>query len=57
MIVNFGLQVIVSLATAPPPPEIQRMVDDLRIPVGEMYEDEDPRSTPGAERTERIAEI
>jgi cation/acetate symporter len=57
MIVNFGLQIIVSLATAPPPVEIQRMVDDLRIPVGEMYEDEDPRSTPGAERTERIAEI
>jgi cation/acetate symporter len=57
MIVNFGLQIIVSLATAPPPVEIQRMVDDLRIPVGEMYEDEDPRSTPGAERAERIAEI
>jgi cation/acetate symporter len=50
MIVNFGLQIIVSLATAPPPIEIQRMVDDLRIPVGEMYEDADPRSTPGAER-------
>jgi len=57
MIVNFALQIIVSLATAPPPVEIQRMVDDLRIPVGEMYEDEDPRSTPGAERTERVAEI
>jgi hypothetical protein len=39
MIVNFALQIIVSLATAPPPLEIQRMVDDLRIPVGEMSED------------------
>ncbi len=36
MIVNFGLQVIVSLATAPPPRYIQDMVDQLRIPVGEM---------------------
>jgi cation/acetate symporter len=38
MIVNFGLQVAVSLATAPPPPEIQAMVDDLRNPAGEMSE-------------------
>jgi cation/acetate symporter len=38
MIVNFGLQVGVSLATAPPPREIQDMVDQLRIPVGEMVE-------------------
>ena len=38
MIVNFALQVVVSLATAPPPVEIQRMVDDLRNPVGEMSE-------------------
>jgi cation/acetate symporter len=38
MIVNFGLQVVVSLATAPPPVEIQRMVDDLRNPIGEMSE-------------------
>ncbi len=36
MIVNVGLQVIVSLATAPPPRYIQDMVDQLRIPVGEM---------------------
>jgi cation/acetate symporter len=38
MIVNFGLQIVISLATAPPPVEIQRMVDDLRSPVGEMSE-------------------
>ena len=36
MIVNFSLQIIVSLATAPPPRYIQDMVDQLRIPVGEM---------------------
>jgi cation/acetate symporter len=48
MIVNFTLQVVVSLATAPPPVEIQRMVDDLRIPVGEMYEDEEARPAAGA---------
>jgi cation/acetate symporter len=54
MIVNFALQIVVSLATAPPPPEIQRMVDELRIPVGEMYADEDPRSTPGAERAATV---
>jgi cation/acetate symporter len=36
MIVNFGLQIVVSLATAPPPKYIQDMVDQLRIPVGEM---------------------
>jgi cation/acetate symporter len=47
MIVNFGLQIGVSLATAPPPVEIQRMVDDLRIPVGEMYEEEDGGVAPG----------
>ena len=51
MIVNFALQIIVSLATAPPPPEIQRMVDDLRIPVGEMYEDEEGGVAPGLTRT------
>jgi cation/acetate symporter len=38
MIVNFGLIYFVSMATAPPPKEIQDMVDDLRIPVGEMGE-------------------
>jgi cation/acetate symporter len=36
MIANFGLQIIVSLATAAPPRHIQDMVDDLRLPVGEM---------------------
>ncbi|HET7699360.1 MAG TPA: sodium:solute symporter family protein [Candidatus Limnocylindria bacterium] len=36
MIVNFGLQIIVSLATSPSPKYIQDMVDQLRIPVGEM---------------------
>jgi cation/acetate symporter len=53
MIVNFGLQIIVSLATSPPPAEIQRMVDDLRIPVGEMYENEEGGVAPelGAART------
>jgi cation/acetate symporter len=52
MIVNFALQIIVSLATAPPPGEIQRMVDDLRIPVGEMYEHEEGgvAPVPGAAR-------
>jgi cation/acetate symporter len=38
MIVNFALQIGVSLATAPPPREIQDMVDDVRIPVGEFGE-------------------
>ncbi len=38
MIVNFALQVGVSLATAPPPKEIQDKVDELRVPVGEMVE-------------------
>jgi cation/acetate symporter len=38
MIANFGLQIIVSLATAAPPKHIQDMVDDLRLPVGEMSE-------------------
>jgi cation/acetate symporter len=36
MIVNFSLTIGVSLATAPPPREIQEMVDRLRVPVGEM---------------------
>ena len=39
MIVNFGLQIVVSLTTAPPPIEIQRLVDNLRNPVGEMSSD------------------
>ena len=36
MVTNFGLQIVVSLATKPPPDYIQRMVDQVRIPVGEM---------------------
>ena len=36
MVVNFALQIGVSLVTAPPPQEIQRMADNLRNPVGEM---------------------
>jgi len=46
MLVNFGLQIGVSLATAPPPKEVQDMVDDLRRPVGEMYEDREPAPAP-----------
>jgi cation/acetate symporter len=38
MAVNFGLQIVVSLATEAPPREIQEMVDQLRVPVGEMLE-------------------
>lgn len=51
MIVNFALQIGVSLATAPPPAEIQRMVDELRVPVGEMYEDRALAPAAGAART------
>ncbi|MCX2727616.1 cation acetate symporter [Thermomicrobium sp. 4228-Ro] len=36
MLANFLLLIIVSLATAPAPKYIQDMVDQLRIPVGEM---------------------
>lgn len=36
MAVNFFLLIVVSLATAPAPKYIQDMVDELRIPVGEM---------------------
>src|SRR5687768_1127950 len=36
MIANFTLQIVVSLATPAPPRYIQDMVDQLRIPVGEM---------------------
>src|SRR5687767_13083446 len=35
MIANFALQIIVSLATKPSPEYIQRLVDQVRIPVGE----------------------
>ncbi|MFN8522935.1 MAG: sodium:solute symporter family protein [Chloroflexota bacterium] len=46
MIANFSLQIMVSLATAPPPAEVQAMVDDLRVPVGEMYEGEQGAAQP-----------
>jgi cation/acetate symporter len=36
MIANFGLQIVVSLATRPSPEYVQRMVDQVRVPVGEM---------------------
>jgi cation/acetate symporter len=36
MIVNFGLQIVVSLATRPSPQYVLQMVDQVRIPVGEM---------------------
>jgi cation/acetate symporter len=56
MIVNFGLTYVVSITTAPPPQEIQDLVDDLRIPVGEMYEGTPaaapaPAPAPGAAST------
>jgi cation/acetate symporter len=35
MIANFTLQIVVSLATKAPPEYIQRLVDQVRIPVGE----------------------
>ena len=37
MLANFILLIVVSLATAPAPKYIQDMVDQLRIPVGEMH--------------------
>jgi cation/acetate symporter len=46
MATNFALQVIVSLATEAPPREIQDMVDQLRIPVGEMEAPEEMRPQP-----------
>jgi cation/acetate symporter len=48
MTVNFSLQIIVSLATAPSPKYIQDMVDQLRIPVGEMVI---PATTSAAQTT------
>jgi cation/acetate symporter len=36
MAANFALQIVVSLATAPPPKEIQDMVDQVRLPIGEL---------------------
>lgn len=46
MAANFLLLIIVSLATAPAPKYIQDMVDQLRMPVGEMKMP-DPRPAPG----------
>jgi cation/acetate symporter len=34
MMLNFAVSVAVSLVTAPPPEEVQRMVDDIRVPRG-----------------------
>jgi cation/acetate symporter len=38
MIANFVLTIVVSLLTAPPPKAIQDMIEQLRNPVGEMFE-------------------
>jgi cation/acetate symporter len=48
MIANFGLQFVLSLATAPSPRYIQDMVDQLRIPIGEMVI---PATSPSAQTT------
>jgi len=34
MLLNFGVATAVSLLTPPPPPEVQQLVEDIRIPVG-----------------------
>ena len=34
MMLNFAVAIVVSLATPPPPPEIQELVEDIRIPRG-----------------------
>jgi cation/acetate symporter len=52
MIANFALQIIVSLATKPSPEYIQRLVDQVRIPVGEtvipgVTDQPVPAPTPG----------
>jgi cation/acetate symporter len=51
MIVNVALQVTVSLATQPPPRYIQDMVDQLRVPVGEMVIPGVTAPEPGTVRT------
>jgi cation/acetate symporter len=51
MIVNVALQVTVSLATQPPPRYIQDMVDQLRVPVGEMVIPGVTTPEPGTVRT------
>ncbi|HKY50870.1 MAG TPA: sodium:solute symporter family protein [Candidatus Limnocylindria bacterium] len=52
MIANFGLQIVVSLATKPSPEYVQRLVDQVRIPVGEtvipgVTDQPMPAPTPG----------
>jgi cation/acetate symporter len=52
MIANFALQIIVSLATKPSPEYVQRLVDQVRIPVGEtvipgVTDQPIPAQTPG----------
>jgi cation/acetate symporter len=52
MIANFALQIIVSLATKPSPEYVQRLVDQVRIPVGEtvipgVTDQPVPAPTPG----------
>ena len=52
MIANFALQIIVSLATKHSPEHIQRLVDQVRIPVGEtvmtgVTDQPVPAPTPG----------
>jgi len=32
MVLNFTVETIVARNTAPPPPHIQQMVDDIRVP-------------------------
>jgi cation/acetate symporter len=34
MFLNFGVGTVVSLLTPPPPPEIQQLVEDIRVPSG-----------------------
>ena len=40
MLLNFGMAGLVASATAPPPPHIQHLVDDIRVPrgAGEAHE-------------------
>jgi cation/acetate symporter len=34
MLINMVVSVVVSLATKPPPEEIQQLVEDIRVPIG-----------------------
>jgi len=40
MLVNFGVAIVVSAVTPPPPPEIQALVEEIRVPrgAGEAHE-------------------